>query len=309
VSNLQPLFVEPILEQTYLDPGYSGHASDVWLVKTATEEVVVRASRLDSDQGHGTMHEFWWGCNKLFGIDPRRVFDLEPLNTYLNKFSPIPAPRVLRKGQIDDRLCVVLEYMPGEVLRGFRDKPATMLEQFGAALAQLHSERFADCGNPVGSFRYPLAEFPARMVETMRQLADHQYRTDRRMRAQIESMTRAVRKLPPPDAAALVLVDIGADQFLSDGDRLTAVVDTEAYVVGPPELDLICLEYSLDRPSAVPFLAGYRSVLPLPDLSRVRLPYRYLYRLLGVKGQVDWEEWLGWPCVFDDRGGRPRGQE
>jgi hypothetical protein len=30
---------------------------------------------------------------------------------------------------------------------------------------------------------------------------------------------------------------------------------------------------------------------------------------LGVKGQVDWEEWLGWPCVFDDRGGRPRGQE
>jgi len=34
--DLQPLFPEPILEQRSLDPGYSGHASDVRLVRTWT---------------------------------------------------------------------------------------------------------------------------------------------------------------------------------------------------------------------------------------------------------------------------------
>ena len=54
---LQALFCEPILEQQYLDPGYSGHANDVWRVRTATEEVVVRALRRDEAEG-----PFWDGC-------------------------------------------------------------------------------------------------------------------------------------------------------------------------------------------------------------------------------------------------------
>ena len=44
-TELQGLFAEPILEQTYLDPGYSDHASDVWRVRTEREEVVVRIPR------------------------------------------------------------------------------------------------------------------------------------------------------------------------------------------------------------------------------------------------------------------------
>ena len=203
--NLQSLFEEPILEQTYLDPGYSGHASDVWRVRTAAEEVVVRASRVGSDQTGGTLFEFWWGSHHLFGIDPRRVFDLEPLNALLNQVSPIPAPRVLRKGRIDGRAFVVVERMPGEALKGFRDKPAALLEGFGAALARIHSLRFRECGNPSGSFRFPLAEFPARLVETMRLLVEKEYRGQRRIRAEMEPMCHAAALLPPPEAGALVL--------------------------------------------------------------------------------------------------------
>jgi hypothetical protein len=57
-SKLQQLFHEPIERITYLDPGYSGHASDVWLVKTAREERVVRSSRWTE----APTREFWWGC-------------------------------------------------------------------------------------------------------------------------------------------------------------------------------------------------------------------------------------------------------
>src|SRR5438094_551346 len=102
---LQALFCEPILEQQYLDPGYSGHANDVWRVRTATEEVVVRALRRDEAEG-----PFWDGCHNLFGIDPRVLADQSPLNAMLAALSPIPVPRVLRHGDVDGRAAIVVEH-------------------------------------------------------------------------------------------------------------------------------------------------------------------------------------------------------
>ena len=165
--DLQPLFSEPILEQAYLDPGYSGHASDVWRVRTASEEVVVRASRVGGGAMGGTLFEFWWGCHHLFGIDPRRVFDLGPLNDLLNRVSPLPAPRVLREGFVEGRPCVVVEWIPGRTVESFRGQPAELLRELGEALARVHFVRYQECGSPVGCFRYPLEEFHPRLAETI----------------------------------------------------------------------------------------------------------------------------------------------
>ena len=235
-TDLQALFDEPILEQTYLDPGYSGHASDVWLVRTASGEAVARAFRWGGPGG-----PFWSGCHQLFGIDPSRVFDLEPLNASIAEVSPIPAPRVLRKGIVDVRQWVVVERMPGCALETFRGQPAEMLEQFGYALASIHSLRFADYGSPSGHIRYPLDGFFARLVETLRMLVSRFYPGDERIMAALEPICRATLALPPPTHTTLVMVDLDVEQFLSEGPRITAVVDTEGYVVGPRELDLIAL--------------------------------------------------------------------
>jgi hypothetical protein len=46
--------MEPILEQTYLDPGYSDHATDVVHVRTSREEAVVRMPRfMEGDEPEG----------------------------------------------------------------------------------------------------------------------------------------------------------------------------------------------------------------------------------------------------------------
>ena len=39
-------FEEPIKEIVELSPGYEDHTSDVWLVKTDNQEVVIRTSRM-----------------------------------------------------------------------------------------------------------------------------------------------------------------------------------------------------------------------------------------------------------------------
>jgi hypothetical protein len=101
-----------------------------------------------------------------------------------------------------------------------------------------------------------------------------------------------------PESSTFVLVDIDPTQFLSDGNTITGLVDTEAYVVAPRELDFVGLEYVLDEPSAAAFKEGYQTVLELPQLEHVRIPYRFLYRLLSVQGNVELETWMNRKILF-----------
>ena len=88
-------------------------------------------------------------------------------------------------------------------------------------------------------------------------------------------------------------------QLLFDDYKITAIVDTEAYGLGPRELDLITLECSLDREGAKAFRRGYESVDTFPILSKYRRAYRYFFALLQVKGPMDYMKWMNTPSYFD----------
>lgn len=107
-----------------------------------------------------------------------------------------------------------------------------------------------------------------------------------------------LRHLPVPAVFCPVMIDLGPGQFLTEGGKITALADAEAYAAAPRELDFIGLEYELDERAARPFLDGYSSVLDAPDLSRCRTAYRLFYRLMGVKGSVDIRQWMAQPALF-----------
>lgn len=296
--DLQKLFTAPIIEQRYLDPGYLGHASDVWhvvcRVATAQEEVVVRAVRQQGElEG-----PFWQGCAHLFGLDPRNIFDLEPINALLAHVCPIPIPQVLRKEIVDERPYVIVEYMPGFPLDKFSSLPEAALEELGRALARIHTHRFDYFGPASGRVCSPLAAFQTRLVETMSMLVERFYRDDAQIRVALPSFCEEVLHLPSVEDGALIMVDMDPTQFLTDGDHLTALVDTEAYAIGPCELDFIALEYVLAPREAAALARGYSAILPVPDLSVVRPVYRYLYRLIEIQGRESLETWMNWPTLF-----------
>ncbi len=201
---LQLLFAEPIIAQRYLDPGYSGHGSDVWYVQTTREEVVVRAFRWGSPGG-----PFWGGCHHLFGIDPSSIFDLEPLNAMLGRLSPIPVPRVRKKVRLaDEQACVVVDYLPGAPLAAFEQLPESALEHLGRALAHIHRRRFRYYGHPAGKVRYSLSTFGGRLAETMRLLVEQFHQHDAGIQAALEPMCAAALRLPPLEAGTLVMIDL-----------------------------------------------------------------------------------------------------
>ena len=59
---LQQLFASPILSVQTLHPSYEDHASDVFLVQTKDEEVIVRSSKMTEEPNNafgGDAKTFW----------------------------------------------------------------------------------------------------------------------------------------------------------------------------------------------------------------------------------------------------------
>ncbi|TDQ36608.1 hypothetical protein [Aureibacillus halotolerans] len=291
---LQHLFKEGILQCRALSPGYEGHASDVWLVRTPKQEVVVRASRMMGEPSS----PFWWGCQQLFGIDPRRVHQLENINNALQELKEIPVPRVLQKGFIGQRECVIVEKVEGDVLQQFEDQPASVLESLGEGLACIHKQEHTYVGSPTGDFQVKLEHFHTHCIDVMEAMISRFYSKDQDIATSLPNMVVQLKELPAPTSTAYVMVDMDSTQFLSDQVSITGLVDTEAYVIAPRAFDFIGLEYILDAPAAEAFKVGYTRVLPLPYLKECRMPYRYLYRLLEVQGRVPVKEWLDQKVLF-----------
>ena len=289
--DLQQLFAERILELEELHPGFDDHGSSVFRVRTAREDVVVRAFRADD------LADPFWGClNALFGIDPLVESEAVAIYALLAAASPIRVPLLKRTGIVDGRVWLVVEHMRGTPLARFDELSDGGLVAFGSSLAHIHRRRFDTLGNPSGSMRYPPAEFPRRLAEVIRRHAA----VDAPHAGVVDEMCAAAAELPPPAEGALVLGDIFPPQFLHADGAVVALIDIDAYVVGPRELDFVCLEYFVDERAAALIARGYRDVGPLPSLEQVRRVYRFFFWVLTMNpGALDYDRWMTWPTAFD----------
>lgn len=288
--DLQLLFDSTILEQRSLDRDYSGFGNDVWIVRTAAEHVVVRVSARSGAGG-----AFWTGVARLFGIDSTRLDNLRIINDAVNDITDFRAPGVLRTGTIDGRAFAVTELLPGRHIDSFDDLPSAAAEAFGRRLAHGHRRAFAYCGSPSGLVSYPIPEFHVRAGAAIEWLCREYRAHDKRAGTIAARVAANLRALAPPPASSLILFDIGGSQYLWDDAGPTAVVDTEAYVYAPRELELIVLESDNGAPFAAAFRRGYESVSPLPDLAPFREPYRCLIALMEVNGAVGLEAAISAP--------------
>ncbi|MEX2246120.1 MAG: phosphotransferase [Dehalococcoidia bacterium] len=293
--DLQPLFDAPIVEQRYVDRDYSGYGNDVWFVRTATEHVIVRVSARSGAGG-----AFWTGLKRLFGIDAMDMDRLRTVSNFVNDARGLRAPSVLRTGVFEGRSYAITELAPGRHVDSFDHVPAAAAEAFGVAVAQAHQRTFGQCGCPGGTVTYPAAQFHERVAGAIDWLAKEYREADERDRAVARDCARMLREMPPARTASLVLIDIGGSQYLWDDNGPTAVVDTEAFVFAPKELELIVLESDNGYAFNEAFRRGYETVSPLPRLRLARAPYRCLIALLEVNGRMSLDDALSAPVWLDD---------
>lgn len=293
--NLQLLFKEEICFIEELTPGYDGHASEVFLVKTKKEEVIVRTSRIENIHNN----PFWEGGRISFGINPQKVHETFSVNNSLREIRNIQVPEIVENCYYLKEYCKV-EKLEGKTIQSFMKLRHDVLVKLGRGLAEIHKKDRGYIGNPKGTFQIPTSNFHPHLIRCMEDLINRFHSDNEKIVSLLPSIIEMIKILPSPTNSTYILLDMDPSQFILDEDLGTiGLVDTEAYAIGPREFDLIALEYLLDECSAAPFLEGYCSILELPDLSSYRMPYRYFYRLLEVQGRVECEKWLNQPVLFN----------
>jgi hypothetical protein len=291
--DFQELFTEPVLETEFLNPGYAGHSTDVWRVRTTRKTCIVRISTPKPLPG-----PFWAGCELLFGrgrIDPvatRAWLD------FLRTAKSFRTPRVYSSGQYTNLNYLVVENMPGQKLDTIADLTESGLEEFGRSLANLHFNLFAFTGGLPTQPGEPPEAFHIRLASTLRTLVERFFSDQEDLARPMEEMCAFALNLPPNPFGVPVMPDIDPTQFLASEGRITALVDVDACAIGPRELDLVALEYVMSEKEAPAFRRGYEEVLPIPYLGAVRPVYRYLYRLMEIQQRLPLDEWLARPALF-----------
>jgi hypothetical protein len=83
---------------------------------------------------------------------------------------------------------------------------------------------------------------------------------------------------------SLIMPDISANQFIfsKDLNKIAALVDLDAYIIGPQELELTILEMCIpDKKCAEYFHSGYERHRKFPEIENVRHIYRLLTFVCG----------------------------
>ncbi|OJD74336.1 nitrate reductase [Bacillus paramycoides] len=207
-------------------------------------------------------------------------------------------PTILQKHVLDGREYVIAEKLAGSTLQLFIGQPDSILFSLGKGLAEIHSFKANFIGNPSGTFQVPLKKFKSHILKVSSDLVNMFYSDNMSIHNTFHTFESQLSSLSIPKESTLVLIDMDPTQFLSNGQSITGLVDTEAYAIAPREFDFIGLEYVLTEKEARAFKQGYETIISIPRLEECRQPYRYLYRLLSVQGSVELEKWLRHPSYF-----------
>lgn len=300
--HLQWLFSAPIQTAELFAEVHPGQASFVWHVVTSTEDAIVRTSRLQSSEENS----FWQGCRELFGVIPTEVEQMQSINRFLSMLSLIPIPEVLKVAYSENTPYLLVQRMDGQSLSSFQKLSLSTTYEFGRSQALLHQRGKRDVFGAVidTSRQHSVSQFGQRLADTMEAIALQHFSMHRDIRSRLSDMQKRARELTISEACP-IMMDMDPTQYLCQQDdsnhfRISALVDTEVYVLGPSELELVALEYLLDREHAVAFRQGYTSVREFPPLDEVRSLYRYFCLLIEIQGAMDFETWMNWPVQFSD---------
>ncbi|MGI8747076.1 MAG: hypothetical protein ACR2J4_01810, partial [Deinococcus sp.] len=232
VAALQP----GVLHLAELNAGDSSRASHVW--------------RVDGPGGLWVARRPWWttpevsafmsGLGGLFGVDPRDLGSVTEAYALWRELDAWAVPQTLGVRAVLGAPALGVEWVDGEGSRPLADADAGEL---GRRVAHVHARTRDTFGPLSGGQGWPLAAFYPRALAV---LGDLTARFDAALWVGVWPQLRPMlEQAPAPSQAVPLLLDWSGGQFVWRDGQPFALVDVEASVFGPPELDLCSWEGAL----------------------------------------------------------------
>ena len=284
---------------------------DLWVCQFESDK---RFLKLCSTSGC-VSSEFWQVVHHLFGFE--LAFSLSEYDEVYQKmalWSPLQIPklfysvsccRVVKEGGGKFSGFLLTEYLEGE---GVTSNQLTLKQvmQMAEHVALLHQRTQGCFGalfkteeNSPPRLNQEMASrgvtaWKARLKQTLVVCNKHQ-------KIPHEAIARAVQGVDDLNMSAFhpIMLDFRWDQFLQiGGGENLALLDLDAMVWAPKELELVMLEYLLSPEQAEAFLSVYIQYHPRPSLELERVVYRVLLFEMNVLGEKDFNRWMAHPVCF-----------
>ena len=287
-------------EQTKLLPKFSSAkrisslfddtTNSSWWIETSTGPQVLKLC----DEQWIMESSFWQGMSSLFGLElSHSMADYSQVYNLISTLSPLTVPRLIQAGSSygngEFPGFLLAEGLEGRYIIN-SDVTVFLVKQLAQHLSQLHQHRQTNWG-ALTAAEFEPSHWPKRLSETLIQLSEK--RSDISSEIISESLEQAQRCVV--NEFVPIMPDLRWDQFLINDEKLSALVDLDAFVFAPRELELILLEYVFDQQQADLFISYYQQSHSLPDLSKVRTAYRLLLFMMNVLGEQDIDVWMQAP--------------
>lgn len=162
----------------------------------------------------------------------------------------------------------------------------SMVSDFARHIARLHQQTSQGWGS-LTMADMPPESWPEQLIKTFLRFSS-QLKIGEPWLHKVISAIEQVK----PSYFCPIMLDNRWDQYLYSAGNISTLVDIDAFVIGPPELELVLLEYQLSGAQAACFAQVYQQYMPMPELSDVRASYRLLLFLMNALGESNLDQWM-----------------
>jgi hypothetical protein len=238
---------------------------------------------------------FWQVMQQLFAFDfVANIGRYDTVYQQIKGVTPLKIPRLIAAGSgstVTQSGFLLTEFVDGSVIESSK-VDIHHIEQLAHHLAALHQQTQNYFG-PLYAPQLPIDLWGDALSETLTVFG----------RAQnIDSviLDKVLMQVPNIRIEAFhpIMPDLRWDQFLVTDSGELSLIDLDALVWGPRELELVLIEYLLDPSQLSRFKAVYTQSHAMPDLDSVRGVYRLLLFVMNVLGESDLEKWMGRSVSF-----------
>ncbi len=279
-----PVLIKPAIALT---SQFEDSTHKLWRCETQEGALILKVCNHDSIQ----QSPFWQGMNSLFSANfPRSLRNIATTFSKIANSTSIAIPNYMAA---EGDSYVLAEWLEGDVVQT-EDVSNTMVVQLAEHLGKLHSHTQINWG-PLHDAHLLAEQWSSRLCESIQELAENH---PSMIPNDVLALNLQQAKVIKVDQFVPVMPDLRWDQFLQQNKQLTALVDLDAFVYGPKELELVLLEYLLNAEQAELFKKYYQHHSDLPDLDLVRGPYRLLLFLMNILGETDIKNWLAEDIIW-----------
>ncbi len=255
---------------------------EVFLCDTVDGRMVLKVC----DEGSVTQSGFWQGLNHLFLADfPNSLEQIGRTHDLLTMHGCCAIPEFVAscRGRF-----VLTRFVTGEDVAAAQVTDEMVL-QLAKHIGQLHQRTHSTWGNlhaPV----YEAREWNKRLSTTLGALANQDDVTiNKSLLADVLVQTNAINETE----FVPIMLDLRWDQFRTVAQsRTLALIDIDAFVIGPRVLELVLLEYVLKEQQFALFKKAYTQMNIWPDYSAQKASYQLLLFLMQVLGETDLVSWM-----------------